>query len=74
MHATALNKGRDSHLPHTHRQEEIILIRKGNVKMHIADKYYDAAEGDLIFLNAFVPHALINTTDGQCEYFAFQWQ
>lgn len=74
MHATALNKGRDSHQPHTHRQEEIILVRKGSIKMHIADKFYDAEEGDLVFLNAFVPHALINTTDGQCEYFAFQWQ
>lgn len=74
MHATALDKGRDSHQPHTHRQEEIILVRKGSIKMHIADNFYDATEGDLVFLNAFVPHALINTTDGQCEYFAFQWQ
>lgn len=74
MHATALNKGMDSHLPHSHRQEEIILVKKGSIRMHIADKFYDAKEGDLVFLNAFVPHALINTTDGQCEYFAFQWQ
>jgi (S)-ureidoglycine aminohydrolase len=74
MHATTLDKGRDSHLPHTHREEEIILVKKGTIKMHIGDAFYDAAPGDLVFLNAFVPHALINTTDGQCEYFAFQWR
>jgi (S)-ureidoglycine aminohydrolase len=74
MHATTLDKGRDSHLPHTHREEEIILVKEGTIKMHIGDAFYDAAPGDLVFLNAFVPHALINTTDGQCEYFAFQWR
>lgn len=73
MHSTALNKGEISHSPHTHLQEEILIVRKGTVKMQIGDRFYDAGVGDLIFLPSMVPHALTNTTDGQCEYFAFQW-
>lgn len=74
MHATTLNKGNVSHLPHTHRQEEIILIRSGHVSMQIADKHFPAVAGDLIFLSSGVLHALKNTGNGPCTYFAFQWQ
>lgn len=74
MHATTLKKGAVSHAPHTHRQEEIIIVRKGNIEMQIGDRFYKAAPGDLIFLNSGIPHALKNLSDGECEYFAFQWQ
>jgi (S)-ureidoglycine aminohydrolase len=74
MHTTALNTGLDSHAPHTHKEEEIILIVKGNVRMHIGDNFYPAGPGDIIFLSSGVSHALTNTGEGQCEYFAFQWR
>jgi (S)-ureidoglycine aminohydrolase len=74
MHVTTLNKGEISHLPHTHRQEEIILLRKGNISMQIADKFYPAAAGDIIFLSSNIPHALKNTGTTPTTYFAFQWQ
>lgn len=74
MHATTLKQGEVSHAPHTHRQEEIIIVRKGNIEMQIGDQFYKAAPGDLIFLNSSIPHALKNLGDEECEYFAFQWQ
>jgi quercetin dioxygenase-like cupin family protein len=74
MHATTLNAGEISHLPHVHRVEEIILIRKGNVEMQIGDKFYRAGAGDLVYLSSGVPHALKNTGTGPCQYFALQWQ
>jgi (S)-ureidoglycine aminohydrolase len=74
MHATTLNAGEISHLPHVHRVEEIILLRKGNVEMQIGDKFYKAEAGDLVFLSSGVPHALKNTGAGPCQYFALQWQ
>jgi|SRR5688572_25455352 len=74
MHTTALNPGLDSHAPHTHKEEEIILILKGNVKMHIAGKLYPAEPGDVVFLSSGVSHALLNTGTEQAEYFAFQWR
>lgn len=74
MHATTLKQGEISHAPHTHRQEEILIVRKGNIEMQIGDTFQKAQPGDIIFLNSYVPHALKNLGKGDCEYFAFQWQ
>ncbi len=74
MHTTALNADSVSHAPHTHIQEEIILILRGNVELQIGSASYKAAAGDLFFLSANVSHALKNTGKEQCEYFAFQWR
>jgi (S)-ureidoglycine aminohydrolase len=73
MHATTLNAGEVSHLPHVHRAEEIILMRSGKVQEYIGGKYYKATAGDLIFLPSGVPHALENKSNERCEYFALQW-
>lgn len=74
MHTTALNAGLDSHAPHTHIEEEVILILRGNVTMHIGNNFYKAGPGDVVFLSSGVSHALMNTGKEQCEYFAFQWR
>jgi (S)-ureidoglycine aminohydrolase len=74
MHTTALNADSASHAPHTHVQEEIIFIIRGNVTMHIDGKLYPASKGDIVFLPSGIPHALLNTGKEQCEYFAFQWR
>ena len=74
MHATTLNEGQVSHPPHIHRNEEIILMRSGDVQMYIGGKYYPAHAGDIVFLTSGTPHALENKTKGRCEYFALQWQ
>lgn len=74
MHVTTLNKGLVSHAPHTHRAEEIILLIKGDAEMQIGDSQNKTSPGGLVFLGSQVSHALKNTGDGQCEYFAFQWQ
>lgn len=74
VHATTLNPGQNSHLPHTHRSEEMIVMIKGKVQMNIGNKFYKAAAGDVIFLESEIPHALNNTGNTACEYFAFQWK
>jgi (S)-ureidoglycine aminohydrolase len=73
MHVTTLKEGLNSHAPHTHRAEEIILMISGDVTMQIGEKHERAGAGDLIFLGSEVPHALTNTGKGPCSYFAFQW-
>ncbi len=74
MHVTSLNEGLASHAPHTHPEEEIILITKGKARMNIDNKYYDAGPGSVIFLASGVSHALQNVGKGSTEYFAFQWK
>jgi mannose-6-phosphate isomerase-like protein (cupin superfamily) len=74
MHATTLDAGQISHPQHIHRAEEILLLRSGHVRMHIADGYEKAAGGDIVFLASGVPHDLENSDTGRCEYFALQWE
>jgi mannose-6-phosphate isomerase-like protein (cupin superfamily) len=74
MHATTLDPGQISHPQHVHRAEEIILLRSGKVRMHIADRYIPAKGGDLVFLPSGVPHDLENGNTSRAEYFALQWE
>ncbi|HYJ37184.1 MAG TPA: cupin domain-containing protein [Chitinophagaceae bacterium] len=74
MHTTALNADSVSHAPHTHVQEEIILVLRGNVEMFIDGKYYKGSPGDLYLISSNAPHNLKNIGKEQCEYFAFQWK
>lgn len=74
LHATTLDPGQISHPQHVHRNEEIILLRSGHVRMHIGDTYEKAAGGDLVFLASGVPHNLENGQEDRCEYFALQWE
>ncbi len=73
MHVTNLNAGIKSHEPHTHFASEIILIISGNTEMEIGDHMYKANEGDVYFVGSDVPHAIKNTGNAQCMYFAYQW-
>ncbi len=74
MHTTTLKAGLESHQPHTHATEEALLITKGTITMVIDCKIYQAKAGDLVILTSNIPHALINTTGGECAYFAFTWK
>lgn len=74
MHTTTLNAGLRSHPPHSHREEEFILVLEGEVEEFIDDKLYRAVPGDLIFLAAESMHTIQNIGDAPATYFAFKWE
>ena len=74
MHVTTLNAGITSHPPHTHREEEFILVLDGDVEEQIDDGRYRASAGDVIFLAAESLHTIKNVGDKPTEYFAFKWE
>ncbi|HYF67764.1 MAG TPA: cupin domain-containing protein [Ohtaekwangia sp.] len=71
MHTTKLNAGLNSHAPHTHPEEEVVLLLRGEAEMQIGDKHTKVLPGGLIFLDSDIPHAITNTGTTPCEYFAF---
>jgi (S)-ureidoglycine aminohydrolase len=73
VHATTLNAGEESHPPHIHIAEEIMLLMKGSVTMNIASVNYKAVPGDAILVRPEVPHNLKNTGNEQCWYYAIKW-
>ncbi len=73
VHATALNSGLESHAPHTHREEEIMLLMKGSATAFIGGKNYPISEGDIIFVRPNILHNIKNTGTEQCWYYALKW-
>ena len=74
MHITTLNEGVKSHDQHTHGDEEIIVVLKGEVEEMIKDQPYRLGPGSLIYLAANDPHGIRNAGAGQCEYYAIRWK
>ena len=73
IHVTTLNQGFKSHDPHTHTNEEIILMLEGNAEMQIGEDHQKANAGDVVLLNSMVLHNLTNIGKTACVYFAIQW-
>lgn len=73
IHVTTLKDGLPSHEAHTHADEEIILVRKGEVEQTIGDFTYPAVLGSAIFISDDKNHGIRNTGKGECEYYAIRW-
>ena len=73
MHITTLKEGEKSHDPHTHLDEEIILILEGEVEEMINGTPYRLGPGSLIFLASMDPHGIRNAGKGTCEYYAIRF-
>jgi (S)-ureidoglycine aminohydrolase len=73
IHVTTLNPNNKSHDPHTHKNEEIILMLQGNAEMQIGTDHQKANSGDVVFLGSNVLHNLTNVGTVPCIYYAIQW-
>lgn len=73
MHITTLEEGMTSHPPHTHVDEEIIVVLKGEVEEMINGSPYHLGTGSVIFLSSMDPHGIRNAGKGACEYYAIRW-
>jgi (S)-ureidoglycine aminohydrolase len=73
IHVTDLNAGIASHVPHSHRNEEIMLLLKGNGELQVGQTFKQSNKNDIMYLEANVLHAFKNTGTEQCSYYAIQW-
>jgi len=74
MHVTTLDEGIKSHDPHTHPDDEIILVKTGMVEEVVNGTAYQMGGGSFILLNGNEPHGIRNIGDKPCEYFAFRFK
>jgi len=74
IHTTMLNEGMKSHDQHVHPEDEIIIVRYGQVEEMIDGVPHEAGPGAVIFLNSDQPHGIRNIGEGPCEYYAFKWR
>jgi (S)-ureidoglycine aminohydrolase len=73
VHATVLNNGYNSHDPHTHRAEELILMINGDSQFQIGQEKFHAYNGDAVLMASKILHAAQNNGTAPCGYYAIQW-
>ena len=74
LHITTLNPGDSSHAPHHHPNEELIIIKEGNVTAMVAGKWQQVGPGSIVYEAANTLHAIRNTGSTRTTYYALQWK
>ena len=73
MHVTTLNPGVTSHPPHRHPNEELVLIREGNVETLSGGSWKRIGPGSIIFNASNSLHALRNVGATPAVYDVVNW-
>jgi XRE family transcriptional regulator, regulator of sulfur utilization len=74
MHITTLNPGLSSHPPHTHPNEELVIVREGTVEVLNGGTWKRLGPGSIIFNASNSPHALKNVGATPATYFVVNWK
>jgi quercetin dioxygenase-like cupin family protein len=74
MHITTLNPGQTSHAPHTHPNEELIIIREGTVETLSNGKWVRTGPGSIIFNASNELHGLKNVGTTPATYHVINWR
>jgi quercetin dioxygenase-like cupin family protein len=74
LHVTTLNPGTSSHPPHTHPNEELVIIREGTVEVLSGGEWKRVGPGGVVFNASNSPHALRNVGAGKAVYHVINWK
>ena len=74
LHVTTLNPGASSHPPHTHPNEELVIIREGTVEVLSGGVWKRVGPGGVVFNASNSPHALRNVGEGKAVYHVINWK
>ncbi|MGA7353727.1 MAG: cupin domain-containing protein, partial [Acidobacteriaceae bacterium] len=68
VHATTLEPGKQSHPPHKHANEEVIIVDQGTVEAFGEGKWTRVGPGSVIFNASNTLHAIRNAGAGPATY------
>jgi XRE family transcriptional regulator, regulator of sulfur utilization len=73
-HVTTLNPGLSSHPPHKHANEELVIIREGNVEVLSNGEWKKVGPGSVVFNASNQLHALKNIGTVPAVYHVINWK
>jgi len=73
-HVTTLTPGAQSHPPHRHPNEELVIVREGTVEVLVNGEWKRVGPGSVIFNASNQLHALRNVGAGTATYHVINWQ
>ena len=74
MHITTLNAGQQSHPPHQHVAEELLIIKEGTLEALVNGENRKVGPGSIVFQASNQPHTIRNIGTGPATYHVIQWQ
>jgi XRE family transcriptional regulator, regulator of sulfur utilization len=72
MHETVLGPGTETHPPHTHPHQEIIIVVEGTVEVFVDGKTETVEAGSVIFYEPSKPHSLRNIGATPARYYVVE--
>ena len=73
MHITTLNPHTASHKPHTHPNEEMVILKEGTLQAHVNGKEVVVKAGGVLFYASMQPHGVKNIGDTPATYYVINW-
>jgi XRE family transcriptional regulator, regulator of sulfur utilization len=72
MHETILGPGMETHAPHKHLHEEIVMVIEGTVEAYLEGKTETAAAGSVIYFASNQMHSARNAGGTPCRYYVIE--
>jgi quercetin dioxygenase-like cupin family protein len=72
MHETVLGAGIETHAPHTHPHQEIIVLIEGTLEVFVDGRTEKVEAGSVIFYEPNKPHSLRNIGTTSCRYYVVE--
>ena len=71
-HETILGPGSETHEPHKHEHEEILVVFEGTVQTYMEGKTELAVAGSVIYFGSNQMHSLRNAGPTPCRYYVIE--
>jgi len=72
MHETILGPGTETHAPHKHGHEEIVIVVEGTVETWVEGKSEIAETGSVFYFASNQMHSARNAGKGPCRYYVVE--
>ena len=73
MGSLVLTAGQSPHPPHTHPEEELLLVTEGHGEISIGDKVTKVGPGSLMYAGANRLHGIVNTSTAPLTFYYIKW-
>lgn len=71
--AAVVKPGESVHPAHRHAEEEFLVLTEGTGRWHLAGREFAAKRGDVLYVEPWVFHGLVNTGTGPLTFFVVRW-
>jgi XRE family transcriptional regulator, regulator of sulfur utilization len=72
MHETILGRGTETHAPHKHEHEEVVIVVEGAVEAYLDGKTEVAETGSVIYFGSNQMHSARAVGKGACRYYVLE--